>query len=189
MGYNFSTFAPDAGSISHAPERGRGGGAMTQFLLVEATLFIMLIGLAGVFLPILPGIELIWLAALGFGILHGFTLKGGLAFAGITLLLLAGLSSDIWITGLGLKSTGTALVSVLLGAAALLVASILLTPLAGIALGLAVLAFLEYRRHRSWKKAVTSAGTALVGCGLSYGFKFCVGLLMIGIWIGWLFWG
>ena len=54
-------------------------------------LFVMLIGLLGVFLPILPGIELIWLAALGYGILHGFTWPGVFAFAGITLLLIAGI--------------------------------------------------------------------------------------------------
>jgi uncharacterized protein YqgC (DUF456 family) len=161
---------------------------MAQLLLIEATLFVMLVGLAGVFLPLLPGIELIWLAALGFGILHGFTLEGGLAMGGITLLLLVGLSSDIWITGLGLKSAGTSVVSILIGAAALLVGLLLLNPLAGIAFGLAVLAVLEYRRHRDWRKAVTSAGAALAGCGLSYGFKFFVGLLMMGVWVAWLIW-
>jgi uncharacterized protein YqgC (DUF456 family) len=162
---------------------------MAQLFLIEATLFLMLAGLAGVFLPLLPGIELIWLAALGFGILHGFTWKGGLSMAGISLLLLVGLSSDIWITGLGLKSAGTSLVSVLTGTAALLIGSLLLTPPAGIAIGLAVLVVLEFLRHRDWKKAVASAGSALAGCGLSYGFKFFVGLLMMGIWIVWLFLG
>jgi uncharacterized protein YqgC (DUF456 family) len=162
---------------------------MAEWLLLDITILIMLIGLAGIFLPLLPGIELVWLAALGYGILHGFTWPGVFAMVGITALLAAGMSSDIWITGLGLKSAGTSLVSMLLGAAALAVGSLLFTPLVGILLGLGVLAVLEYRRHRDIRKAVMSAGSALAGCGLSYGFKFFVGLVMMGIWAAWVLWG
>ncbi len=162
---------------------------MADWLLLDLTILIMLIGLAGIFLPLLPGIELVWLAALGYGILHGFTWPGVFALLGITALLAAGLSSDIWITGLGLKTAGTSLVSVLLGTAALLAGSLFFTPLVGVFLGLGVLAVLEYRRHRDIKKAVTSAGSAVVGCGLSYGFKFVVGLAMMGIWVLWVLWG
>ncbi len=162
---------------------------MTEWLLLSAVFFLMLLGLVGVFLPLLPGIELVWLAALGYGILHGFNWGGAFAFGAITLLLVAGLSSDIWITGLGLKSTGTSLASMLLAALLLVVGSVLLTPLVGILLALAVLAFLEFRRHRDWKKAVASAGSALVGCGLSYGFKFFIGTVMMGIWVLWVLWG
>jgi len=162
---------------------------MTEWILLELTILFMLLGLVGVFLPLLPGIELVWLAALGYGILHGFTLPGVFAFLGITALLAAGLFSDIWITGLGLKSTGTSLVSVLLGALLLVAGSLLFTPLVGILLGLAVMALLEFRRHRDWKKAVTSAGAAVAGCGLSYGFKFFIGLVMMGVWVLWVLWG
>jgi uncharacterized protein YqgC (DUF456 family) len=160
-----------------------------QFLLLYVVLFVMAIGLLGVFLPLLPGIELIWLAALGYGILHGFTWPGVFALAGITLLLIAGKTSDLWITGLGLKSAGTSLLSIAAGVALLLIGSIFLTPLAGILLGLAGMTLLEFRRHRDWKKAVSSAGSAMIGCGLAYGFKFGVGVVMIGVWILWVIWG
>lgn len=160
-----------------------------QFVLLYVILFVMLLGLIGVVVPLLPGIELIWLAALGYGILHGFTWPGVFAMVGISVLLLAGLSSDIWITGLGLKSTGTSIVSVLIGVLLLVVGSIFLTPLVGILLGLGGMALLEFRRHRSWKKAVSSAGSALISFGLSYGFKLFIGLMMIGIWLIWVIWG
>jgi uncharacterized protein YqgC (DUF456 family) len=160
-----------------------------QFILLYAILFVMVIGLIGVIAPILPGIELIWLAALGYGILHGFTWPGVFAMAGITLLLLMGLSSDIWITGLGLKSTGTSLLSILIGVLLLVVGSIFLTPIAGILLGLCGMALLEFRRHRDWKKAFSSAGSALLGCGLAYGFKLFIGVVMIGVWLIWVIWG
>jgi len=160
-----------------------------QFVLLYVILFVMLLGLIGVVVPLLPGIELIWLAALGYGILHGFTWPGVFAMVGISVLLLAGLSSDIWITGLGLKSTGTSIVSVLIGVLLLVVGSIFLTPLVGILLGLGGMALLEFRRHRSWKKAISSAGSALISFGLSYGFKLFIGLTMIGIWLIWVIWG
>jgi uncharacterized protein YqgC (DUF456 family) len=158
---------------------------MTELVLLYVTVLIMLIGMVGIFVPLLPGIELIWLAALLYGILGGFGWGGALAFAAITALLIAGLSSDIWLTGLGLKSTGTSLTSVLLGGLLLVLGSLLLSPLAGILLGLAAMALLEFRKHRSWKKAVRSAGSAVAGCLLSYGFKFFVGLMMMGIWALW----
>jgi uncharacterized protein YqgC (DUF456 family) len=162
---------------------------MTEWLLLSVVAFLMLLGLAGVFLPLLPGIELVWLAALGYGVFHGFTWGGALALAAITLLLIAGLSADIWITGLGLKTTGTSLGSILLAALFLIAGSLLLTPLVGVLLGLALLSFLEFRRHRDWRKAAASAGSALLGCGLAYGFKFCAGLAMMGIWVLWVLWG
>jgi uncharacterized protein YqgC (DUF456 family) len=160
-----------------------------QFLLLYIVLAVMLIGLIGVFLPVLPGIELIWLAALGYGIFHGFQWSGGIAMIVITVLLAIGLTSDLWITGLGLKSTGTSLLSILVGAVLLGIGSIFFTPLVGILLGLAGMALVEFLRHRDWRKAVSSAGSALIGCGLSYGFKFCIGLVMIGVWLIWVIFG
>jgi len=36
-------------------------------------LIVMLVGLAGIFLPVVPGVALIWLAAAGYAIADGFT--------------------------------------------------------------------------------------------------------------------
>jgi uncharacterized protein len=160
---------------------------MTQLILIYIVAVVMLIGVAGVFLPLLPGIELIWLAAVGYGIFHGFTWGGAAALLAITVLLAIGLTSDIWITGLGLRATKTSLVSAILGVAALLIGSLAFTPLTGILLGLGVMCVWEYRRHRSWKRALASTGSVVAGCGLSYGFKFFLGLVMMGIWVLWVF--
>jgi uncharacterized protein len=162
---------------------------MSELILLYVVILVMLIGLVGVFLPILPGIELVWLAALGYGIFHGFSWGGVAAFLAITALLLLGISSDIWITGLGLRATGTSLLSTLAGFALLVVGSILFTPLVGILLALLGLTLLEYCRRRTWKKAIVSTGTAVAGCGISYGFKFFIGLVMMGVWVMWVLWG
>lgn len=162
---------------------------MQDFLLFFITGMIMIVGLIGVFVPLLPGIELVWLAALLFGILHGFGWGGALAFAAITILLLVGLSSDIWITGLGLRATGTSLLSVMVGVLLLIVGSLFFTPLVGILLGIGGMMAVEYLRNRNWKKALVSAGSAVAGCSVSYGFKFAVGIVMMLIWGAWALWG
>lgn len=49
-------------------------------------LLVMLVGVAGTFLPALPGIPLIWLAMLGYGLLEGFQAMTP-SFLGVTLLV------------------------------------------------------------------------------------------------------
>jgi uncharacterized protein YqgC (DUF456 family) len=145
----------------------------------------MLVGLAGVFVPLLPGIELVWLAALGYGILHGFDTGGILSFIVITLVLIAGLSSDIWITGLGMRATGTSLLAVFAGGCLLMVGSLVFTPIIGIILWLSAILLIEYSRKRDIKKALASTGSMAASCTLTYGFKFSMGILMVIVWAVW----
>jgi uncharacterized protein len=159
---------------------------MIHIWLVIIAGIVMLVGLAGVFLPVLPGIELVWLAALGYGVFNGFTVAGVICFLWITILVAIGLSSDIWITGIGMKTSGTSLLAILVGGLLLLVGSLVFTPIVGVLLAIVGVVAVEWLRHRNWKKAIQSAGTAIAGCGLSYGFKFVVGLMMMAIWVLWV---
>jgi uncharacterized protein len=163
---------------------------MTHLLLVIISGVVMLVGLAGVFLPVLPGIELVWLAALGYGILNNsFSILDILCFCAISILVVVGLSSDIWITGLGMKAAGTSFLAMAVGGVFLVAGSLFFTPLVGIILGVASVLAVEYIRHRNWKKAVSSAGTAIASCGLTYGFKFVVGVMMMAVWGAWVAFG
>jgi hypothetical protein len=163
---------------------------MTHLLLILVAGIVMLVGLAGVFLPVLPGIELVWLAALGYGILDGaqsgFDAVGILCFIAITILVAIGLSSDIWIAGLGMKSAGTSFLAMGVGGIVLVIGSLLFTPLVGVLLGVGGVWLVEFVRHRNWKKAVASAGTAIAGCGITYGFKFFIGIVMMLVWGVWV---
>jgi hypothetical protein len=47
----------------------------------------------------------------------------------------------------------------------------------------------EYRRHRDWRKAFASASGAAAGCGLAYGLKFALAVLMIAAWGVWVWKG
>jgi hypothetical protein len=52
---------------------------------------VIAIGVLGTLIPILPGLALVWIAALGYGLVDGFGPVGGIAFALITGLVALGL--------------------------------------------------------------------------------------------------
>src|SRR6185369_4906864 len=67
-----------------------------QVVLAALTFTIMVVGLAGVVIPVLPDVWLIWLAALGYGLLAGFSgWVGGIAMVLITLLTVVGVVLDL----------------------------------------------------------------------------------------------
>ncbi len=147
---------------------------------------LMLVGLVGVFIPAMPDLLLIWLAALGYGLLVGWGPRGGWLFAGITLLGLIGILADIWVSSAGARAGGASVWGVLGGLALGLVALIVGGPLAGLAGLLAGIFGVEMLRHGEPRRALQATlGTAL-GYGASFGVKLLLGLGMIGLWAAWL---
>ena len=66
----------------------------------------MLVGLAGTVLPALPGIALIWITALIYGIVDRFTTLTPAVFAVITILAAIGLAADFFMTQAATRFTG-----------------------------------------------------------------------------------
>ncbi len=159
---------------------------MNETLLVIGTLVIMLIGVVGAFLPIIPDVAIIWLAGLGYGLIHGFDWIGVVALVFMAVVAIVAELSETWMTGLGARATGASLLGILVGLGLMLVGTLLTSPIAGILAGLLGMIFVEYRRHRNWKKAVASATGAAAGCGLSYVVKGGLSLLMIAMWGVWV---
>lgn len=69
--------------------------------VIGVTIFAMLVGLVGLVVPLFPGIVVIWLAALGYGIVVGFNTAGIIIFVVITILMLAGTTVDNVLMGVG----------------------------------------------------------------------------------------
>jgi len=146
----------------------------------------MLVGLVGIVVPVLPGLVLIWLGALGYGLLVGWGGSGPWLFALITLLGAAGTGAEIWVTSAGARVAGASMWSVAAGVA-LALFGIVFFNLVGAVIGLVVGTLVaEYYRLRDWRKAITSAGGTAAGCGVSYGVKMLLGLMMIGAWVAWV---
>jgi hypothetical protein len=100
-----------------------------ELLLQWITLTFMLVGLAGLVIPIFPGIFVIWLSTLVYAIFGAFTGRmdvwNWLLFGLITILMVIGSFVDNIIIAKKLRETGTPWTSILIGYAAGLISSLL----------------------------------------------------------------
>jgi hypothetical protein len=161
---------------------------MNDTLLIGLTLFVMLVGVAGVIIPVLPDVWLIWLAALGYGLLAGFSgWVGGVALTVLTGLALAGVAADLLLSHAGAARGGASwqaiVASFALGLAGLLVLPPI-GPLAGALLGLFGVEYLQNGRdvRRAWR-AVTGYAA---GCGVSVIVRLGIALAMVLTWGLWV---
>ncbi|MFN2148281.1 MAG: DUF456 domain-containing protein [Anaerolineales bacterium] len=160
---------------------------MSDVLITILAGFLMLVGLLGTVLPVLPDLPLVWVAALGYGLIVGWGEHGLLLFGVISVLGVIGILSEIWVSGAGARRGGASILSTL-GGIALGVAGLLVAGPIGLVVGMLAGTFiLEYVRHQDVDKALR----ATLGIGLGYGVsivvKFMLGLAMIAVWIVWLF--
>jgi len=159
---------------------------VTDSLLTVVAGILMLVGLLGIFLPLVPDVLLIWGAALGYGLLVGWGASGPWLFGVITLLGLLAAAAEAWVSGAGAYKAGASAWSILAGLAGGVAGFFLLPPL-GMVIGLLAGTFLaEYLR----RKDARQAARAMVGMGLGYGVSFVVklffGLGMVGAWAAWV---
>lgn len=147
---------------------------------------VMLIGLVGALLPGIPGATLIWLAALGYGLADGFHHLTPLAFAALTILALAGATTNIWVSHslgrLGGASWAALLAGAVLGLVGLFVGLLFagIGAIPGTLIGtLAGILLVEWRRRRQWLAAIRAGAGWLIGYLVSSLVEFGVGLVMI----------
>jgi hypothetical protein len=148
-------------------------------------LFGMLIGLAGMIVPIFPGVTVIWALALLYGIVFGFGGGGGWLFAVITVLTVIGWIVDNVIMGGKARQGGARWTSIALAFVAGFIGSIFLTPLGGIAATLGALYLAEYTHRQDRTEAWAVTKSMAIGWGWSFAARFSIGLVMIGLWAIW----
>jgi hypothetical protein len=149
----------------------------------------MLVGLFGLIVPIFPGLVVIWLAALGYGVAQGFGTLGWIVFGVISLLMVAGSLADNLMMGAGARQGGASWGTILVALAAGVLGTVFFPPIGGIiAAPLAVLV-LEYVRLRDWQKAWQALRGLATGWGLSFIVRFVIGFVMMGLWWLWVWQG
>ncbi|MDQ3752686.1 MAG: DUF456 domain-containing protein, partial [Actinomycetota bacterium] len=147
----------------------------------------MVAGLLGTVVPLIPGLPLIWAAALGYGFLGGFTLVDALVMTLMSVLLLAGAAAKYVLAGR--RSTvaptprSTLVAGGLLGAAGFFA-----VPVVGFLLGAAGGVLLaERRRSTDWSSAWVAAKHVISGFGFGVLLEMGAGLVMIGCWALWAY--
>jgi uncharacterized protein YqgC (DUF456 family) len=171
---------------------------MIDFLnlsIMWVTLFFLLVGLLVLVFPVLPGLVIMWLAVLGYGIAGGFSTAGQLNTLGlvifivVTLLAVGGSLVDNLLMGVGAKQGGASWWTILVALFAGFLGTVIVPPLGGfVAAPLAIL-LLEYQRLRDWKAAWQSLRGLATGLGAAYFVRILMGLLIIGLWWLWVWRG
>lgn len=146
------------------------------------TVVLMLIGVAGTILPLLPGLALIFLSGLGYGIYDRFQHVSPVVIVVLAVLTALGLGVDYFAGVVGAKSSGAskygtwgALLGGVLGIF-FLPWGVLIFPPAGVITG-------ELIAGKNWSQAVTTAwGTCLGMLGGAVA-KVLLAVLMTGLFI------
>jgi uncharacterized protein len=152
------------------------------------TLVVMLVGLFGLMIPVLPGLVIIWVAALVYGILTGFGWGGAVLFGLITVLMIAGNLVDNVIMGARAREQGASWLAIGVAMVLGVVGSFVFPPFGGLIAALLGLFVVEVLRLRSLKKAFDSTRSMAIGCGWAAVIRFGIGTIMIMLWAAWVLW-
>ena len=155
---------------------------LTDILL----LVVMLVGLFGMVIPIFPGGVVIWLAALAYGLLHGFSGFGWLFFILITALMIACLFVDDFFMAAEARKSGASWWSLFFAFCGGILGTLFFPPFGGLIGSPLVLFAFEYMHRRDLKGAWAVTRGMLVGWGWSFVARFGMGLVMITMWAGWV---
>ncbi len=149
----------------------------------------MLVGWLGLIIPFFPGITVIWLAALIYGVIVGFGQGGAYFFLAITLLAIVGWLADnllmIRFARKGNEEGGASWSSIAFAFVAGVVGSLFLSPIGGIAATLGALLLVEYLRERDLRRAWERTLQMALGWGWAIAVRMGIGLLMIALWAIW----
>ncbi len=143
----------------------------------------MAVGLAGILLPMVPGIPLIWAAALGYALLDGWLTIDGWTFAFLTLLGIGGTITEFGSGQVGAHVGGASRLAGICAFIGGLVGLIVLN-LPGMLLGAMLAVFLvEFIRQRKFTPALRSSAGWFAGWVAGHGVQLAIGALMIVIFV------
>lgn len=156
---------------------------MTLFVVIQ---LFMLLGLVVLVIPIFPGLVVMWLAALVYGLIAGWEPLGIVLFVIITILMIVGSLIDNLMMGAGARKSGASWLTIGVALGAGILGTLILPPFGGlIAAPLSVL-LLEYRRIGDWEKAWASLRGLIAGWGLAYFVRLGIGFLLMALWWVWV---
>jgi uncharacterized protein YqgC (DUF456 family) len=158
-----------------------------QVMIETLTLFVLLAGLAGLLVPVFPGLTVMWLATLVYALVQAsggkMTWVDWLLFSIITLLMIGGNIVDNIIIAKHVREKNVPWSSIIWAFGAGIVASLFLTPIAGIIASPVGLFLAEWYRLKERPTAFANTKAWMTGWGWSIAARMGIGVVMI------LFWG
>ena len=158
-----------------------------EFSLKLVLLAGMLVGLIGLIVPVFPGITVIWVLVLLYGVVAGFGTTGVWFCIAITVLAIAGWLADNFLMGAKAREQGARWLSIAVAMVAGFVASIFFTPLGGILASLLGIFLVEYAYRKDTTEALAAMQGMALGLGWAFVARFGIGAAMIGLWAIWAY--
>jgi uncharacterized protein len=147
---------------------------------------VMLVGLFGTVVPLWPGLLVIWVTGLVYGLSAGFGTVGLAAFGVMTALAIAGTVAKVVLPHRGGRAGGASGTSLAAGLAGAVVGAFVL-PVVGIPVGAVAGVYLAERvRVSDPSEAWPATVGVLKGFGLGALVEFSLGVVMIATWAGWV---
>ncbi len=165
---------------------------MPNWLAVSFNVFILLVMLGGLLvslMPIVPGVVIIWLAALLYGLVAGFGTLGAWLFVFLTLLTIVAMLADNVLMGAKAREAGASWLSIALALLAGVVGTFIFPPLGGLIAAPLALYLVELMRLKDRSETWEIVKGLLTGVGLSSLVRFGIGLLMVIVWGIWAYVG
>lgn len=149
-----------------------------SFVFILITL-LMVVGMIGIIVPIMPGIFLVWMGVFVYVYRNGFEVISLPMFLFFTLIVLVSGTSDLWLPYLGARKTGASKRTFVFGLVGSIIGSIIL-PIIGTIIGYVAGVFVgEYHKRRDWQQAKRAGLGSLAGWGISTAVQLVAGLLII----------
>jgi uncharacterized protein YqgC (DUF456 family) len=146
---------------------------------------LMAIGLVGVIMPFLPGLPIIWGAALLYGFLTDFGALGWTAMTAITLLGALGIAASYVIPERAGAASGASRSTRLL-AGVTGVVGFFVIPIIGFPIGACAGVLLaQYRQTADFNEATRATVNVLKGFGIGMVAELGTGLVMVLVWAAW----
>jgi uncharacterized protein len=146
----------------------------------------MLVGIFGTVVPLLPGLPIVWAAALVYALLSDPGASGWLAFAVITAIAVLGLVVGTLLPHRRVVAAGVPRASIVAGVIAGVIGFFVI-PVVGLPLGAAVgILLAEKSRLNDWGAAAAATKTLLIGFGLGALVQFAAGVAMMATWVVWV---
>ena len=146
----------------------------------------MAVGVVGTVVPVVPGLALVWAAALVYGLAVGFGNLGAVAFTIITGLALAGIVIGFLVPKRAAARGGAARSSLWFGGVLALV-GFAVVPVVGVVLGGVLGVFLgEIARTRDTAAAWQATVATIKGFGVAGVAQLMIGVAMVAVWVPWV---
>ncbi len=158
---------------------------MSDEVATVLVLLAMLVGLVGTLVPILPGVALMWVAAVAYGFAVGFDVLAIVVLVAVTALTTGAIVVGVALPKRAATASGASTRSQLAAAIGAVIGFFVI-PIVGLVVGALVgLGIGEYAEKRDWPAARASTIAVAKGFGVSTLLQFAIGFVILGVWIVW----